>query len=363
MSKTVNMDKVLEKRPPRVIEKLGERSKVCLLSSKDIFEVLKDRKSIIMTCNTRIKLVIPGIMQAAEDLDAIVGFELAKTEGDVDGGYTGQNPDTYFKSCVEYAEEIGLTKPFFIHGDHVTVKNTSDEEINAGKRLIAAELEAGYTSFALDASFNHIPDNIRITTELARPIIRAGYGLEVEVGEIKHLLAETVITTVEEAVEFITGLNSNGIHPSLLAINNGSKHGNYLAGEKVHIDLKRTGEIYEVIKEYGVRIAQHGITGTPLNVVGQFADYGIRKGNVGTEWQNIAHKGLPEALMNKLKAWADENKKDIKMATKPFKKEIDSVDKVYKDRIRVMAYESASAFIKALRAEGTAGMVLEALSR
>jgi fructose-bisphosphate aldolase class II len=353
---------LLARRPENVKQKLGSSSKVCPLNSKDILSVLKDRQVILMACNTRIKHVVPGIMRAAQELDAVVGFEMAKSEGHVDGGYTGQDPKTYFETIVGYAEEIGFTVPFFIHGDHITVKNTSDKEIEEARKLIAAELEHGYTSFAIDASFNLIPDNIRITTELAQPIIEAGLGLEVEVGEVGPTGKEATLSTVEEATEFISGLNANDIHPNLLAINNGSKHGNYLEGEKIFIDLERTGEIYNAVKDYGVVIAQHGITGTPLHLIGRFADYGIRKGNVGTQWQNIAHEGLPQDLMDEMKKWSQETGKNIKMATKPFKSQIDNIPQQNRDRIANRAYEEAKTLIKAFRAEGTASMVLEGLT-
>lgn len=349
-----NLDKVLSRRPPRIITKLGEKNKICLLNSRDIFNILKDEKTIIMACNIRIKHAVPGIMKAAEDLDAIVAFEIAKSEGGLDGGYTGQTPGIFFDMIIGYAEEMGFTKPFFIHGDHITVKDTSSKAIESARNLIEAEIAAGFTSYAIDASFNEIPDNIRITTDLSKPIINEGYGLEVEVGEIKSAGMEAVITTVEEATEYITGLKNNDIHPNLLAINNGSKHGNYLEGEIIFIDLERTGEIYNAIKDYGVSIAQHGITGTPLHLVGRFADYGIRKGNVGTQWQNVVHEFLPQDLMDSMKKWAKENNTDIKMATKPFKKEIDSIELEYREKIKEKAYQEASAFIKAFRAEKTA---------
>ncbi len=353
---------LLARRPDNVKRKLGSASTACPLNSKDILGVVKDKHVILMACNTRIRHVVPGIMRAADELDAVVGFEMAKSEGHIDGGYTGQDPKTYFETLVGYAEEIGFTKPFFIHGDHITVKNTSDEEIEAARKLIAAELEHGYTSFAIDASFNLIPDNIRITTDLAQPIIAAGMGLEVEVGEVGPTGKEATLSTVEEAVEFITGLNSNNIHPHMLAVNNGSKHGNYLAGEQIFIDLERTGEIYNAVKSYGVVIAQHGITGTPLHLIGRFTEYGIRKGNVGTQWQNIAHEGLPKELMDEMRAWSKETGKNIKMATKPFKSKIDNIPQANKDAIANKAYEEAKTLIKAFKAEGTATMVLEGLT-
>jgi fructose-bisphosphate aldolase, class II len=354
-----NVEKLMEKRPPQVAKKLGSASKVLLVSSDPVFRALKDHKVIIMACNTRIKHVIPGIMRAAQELDAIIAFELAKSEGNLKGGYTGMDPYIFFDTVMGYADEVKFTKPFFIHGDHTTTKSKEPEVIADSRALIKAELEAGYTSVAIDASFNHIPDNIIITTDLGRDVKAAGAGLEVEVGEIKSAGYEGEITTVPEAVDFITGLEKNGIRPNLLAINNGSKHGNYLPGEEVHIDLKRTGEIYDAIKKWGVNIAQHGITGTPLALVGQFADYGIRKGNVGTNWQNIAHECLPTDLMQAMRDWAKKEGKDIKFATKQFYSEINGIPEEYKKKTEQAAYASAKDFIKAFRAPGTATLFLE----
>ena len=357
---TKNMEKLLDMRPERIVKKLGG-AKICLVSSDPVFRALKEEKVIIMACNTRIRHVIPGIMRAAQDLDAIVAFELAKSEGNLKGGYTGMDPYIYFDTIIGYADKVGITVPFFIHGDHVTTKSKEPDVIADSRKLIQAELEAGYTSIAIDASFNHVPDNIIVTTDLAKEIVAAGAGLEVEVGEIKSVGYEGEITSVDEAVDYIKGLADNGVHPNLLAINNGSKHGNYKPGEEVHIDLKRTGEIYGAIKSFGVCIAQHGITGTPLELVGQFADYGIRKGNVGTNWQNIAHEGLPKDLMQTMRDWAAKEGKDIKFATKQFYNEIDSIPDQYKKKVEDDAYRSASDFIKAFRAAGTASKFLEKL--
>lgn len=343
--------------PEHTREKLGGKSRVCLLNSYDIFRVLMDEKVIVMACNTRIKHVIPGIMRAAEELDSIIAFELAKSEDGVDGGYTGQTPQTFFQTIVEYAESTKFSKPFFIHGDHTTVKDTSAEAFQSAKEQIEAELEAGYTSIAIDASFNELEDNIHVASRLAKLIRPYGLGLEVEVGEVKSAGQEAELTTVEEATTFINSLIENEVHPDLLAINNGSKHGNYLEGEKIFIDLDRTGQVFDAIRPKGVCIAQHGITGTPLSVVGKFADYGIRKGNVGTEWQNIAHQFLPKDLMDQMKKWAQDNNKDIKFTTRKFKKEIDSIPKKNLQQIEQKAYEVTCSFIKAFRAENLASLV------
>ena len=141
----------------------------------------------------------------------------------LEGGYTGFTPQLYADTVIGYAQETKFTKPFFIHADHITVKSTAPEAIASARELIEAQLAAGYTSFAIDASFNELTDNITITTELAQPIVKQNLGLEVEVGEIKSAGQDAEITTVAEAVEFIKGLRENGVRPDLLAINNGSQ--------------------------------------------------------------------------------------------------------------------------------------------
>jgi fructose-bisphosphate aldolase class II len=356
------MKRVLELRPPNALAKLGDDSRVCLLNGKDVIRVLRDDPVIIMACNARIKHVIPGIMKAAEDLDAAICFEIAKSEGDLDGGYTGMDPRTYWETVVGYAEEVQFTRPFFVHRDHTQVKSTSTEAVESARRILDVSLKEGYTSFSIDASFNELRDNIRITKDLARPIDRAGLGLEVEVGEIKSAGDKGEITTVEEAETYIRELTDDGLHPDLLAINNGSKHGNYLPGEEVHIDLARTLEIYNVVREYGVCIAQHGITGTPPHLIGQFADNGIRKGNVATQWQNICHELFPEDLKRDIATWVKTTKKDIKNATRAFKGRIDTIPADDAKAIADRAYREAREMLVHFRAPGTGTKVIERLA-
>jgi fructose-bisphosphate aldolase class II len=224
------------------------------------------------------------------------------------------------------------------------------------EKLLRAQISAGFTSFAIDASFNPLMDNIKIVNRLACHVLTEGLGLEVELGEIKPVGSESNLTSVAETEEFLQGLAACGVNPLLLSINNGSKSGNYLDGEKINIDLARTEEIYRTALAFGVSgLVQHGITGTPLNIVGKLADFGIRKGNIGTLWQNVAHAGLPLDLMDNMRRWARENKRDIKYATKVFKAEIDAIPEEDARQIQEMAYREARDLIVAFRAKGSAG--------
>lgn len=348
--------------PEQIRKRLGSGSKVCVVNGSPIYGMLTDIPFIIMGCNTRIKHVVPGIMRAAEELDALIAFELTATEGGIDGGYTGQTPHRFVDTLLEYAETSRFTKPFIIHADHITIKNNTAAEIDAAKALIAAQLDAGYSSFALDASFLPISENIDMLARLVPDLALRGVGIEVELGEVTPVNRESSLTTVSDVDEFLGGLAAAGVKPHLLAIDNGSKSGNYLDGQPVSIDLQRTGEIYAAAGNFGVTgLVQHGITGTPLRIVGKLAEFGIRKGNIGTLWQNVAHAGLPPELVDEMRDWAREAQRDIKYATAVFADKINAIDAEDVKLIGELAYREAKEFITAFHAKGSVSRLAEAL--
>jgi len=186
---------------------------------------------------------------------------------------------------------------------------------------------------------------------------------------------------VEEAATFIKALRDAGIKPDLLATNNGTSHGNVFDKNgnmiaKVGIDLQRTKAIADAIKPMGVKIAQHGITGTPLDFIPLLLDCGIVKGNVGTNWQNISIANFPPELVKKMEEWtlnSEEAKKtkakkpqitdkeliskNIKNSIKVFKNEINAVSGEYKKNLDKATKKSAMDFIKAFNSQGTGSMV------
>ena len=122
------------------------------------------------------------------------------------------------------------------------------------------------------------------------------FGLEVEVGEIGRKDGQgLILTKPEEAVEFIRALHENGIYPQVLAIANGSTHGhtydeNGNVVEQLSIDIPQTRQSHRHsgIINLHVGIAQHGITGTPRDLINlHFPKGDIIKGNVGTFWQDV----------------------------------------------------------------------------
>jgi fructose-bisphosphate aldolase class II len=365
-----------------------------------IFRGISGQKAIIMAANTRIATVAQGIFKAAKETDSAVFMELARSECDLKGGYTGLTPKDFSEKMQEAAQAVQFDI-WALHADHITIKTGNSVEIEGTKELIDAQITAGYTSFAIDAShlFNfegknvrqELDKNIQVTSELALYIKNRmkgkEFGLEVEVGEIGRKDGHgMILTRPEEAVAFIKALHEQGVYPHVLAIANGSTHGHVYDElgnviEQLSIDIPQTKAVAHALRENNlhVGIAQHGITGTPRDLINQHFPKGdIIKGNVGTFWQDVVFDTLKvyePALYKDIKEWTLENyraknpgKKDsqifdgnCKFAIKEFFKELYAVEEDTEQAIRAMAYAESLVFFKAFSSYGTASLVRKAL--
>ncbi|MHA1267275.1 MAG: class II fructose-bisphosphate aldolase [Candidatus Helarchaeota archaeon] len=361
------------------------RSEFEPLPGSVVFKALKDLPLIILAVNPRINIgVLDGIFQAAKKVNSVVIFELAKSESDLQGGYTGLTPEMFAENVKNAAKKANF--PWYVlHADHLTLKKGNPEEIATVKELILSQIQVGYSSFAIDASFlfnlegkderEQLDKNIEVTTEIAHFIKDKmkgrEFGLEVEVGEIgKKDEHGFVVTTVEEAKTYIQSLNRNDVYPQYLAIANGSTHGNIYDEkgniiQQITINIPRTIEIAKAIEPYNVRIAQHGITGTPIELIEKHFPRGlILKGNVGTHWMNICWEILETSeptLYRTLWQWTlntfksknigkpDKQifHKNSKYGIKQFFKEIYSLKEETIEKIREKTYEEALKFFKA----------------
>jgi fructose-bisphosphate aldolase class II len=354
------------------------------------------RKAIVMAANVRITTVAEGIFRAAKDTNSAVFMELARSESDLSGGYTGLKPQDFAERMRNAAEAVQFDV-WALHADHISIKKGDAAEVEGTKQLIDAQIKAGYTSFAIDAShlFNfegktvreELAENVRVTTDLARYIKSRmngkEFGLEVEVGEIGRKDGQgLVLTQPDEAVEFIRALNENNVFPDVLAIANGSSHGHsYDANgnvvEQLSIDIPQTKAIAQALRDAKLKvgIAQHGITGTPRDLINlHFPKGDIIKGNVGTFWQDVVFdilKVYEPALYRDIQNWTldkyrplNPGKQDrqvfdgnCKFAIKEFFRDIYAVDKETEKAIQAMAYAESLVFFRAFGAYGTASLI------
>ena len=267
-------------RPPNVV-KLFPNSKALIVSGKYIDRAMLSKgKAIAMAANGRNSFVIRGALQAAQRANAAIIIEIAKSEGGA-GAYCAVNYWNIAKTVDAFCNELGITIPVAIHADHYGLK--SDKDIEAAKIEIPTLFEAGITSIAIDAS--HLPDDKNLLANLELyPFVPQWAGLETEVGEIK---GKEGLSTVEEALFQIQGLNAHDIFPDWIALNNGTTHGIEASDQGIQVEL--TARIHEALAKYKVSGAQHGTSGNSSDRLREIASKTrTTKANVATALQMIS---------------------------------------------------------------------------
>ncbi|MEE4356343.1 MAG: class II fructose-bisphosphate aldolase [Desulfococcaceae bacterium] len=268
-------------RPPN-ISKLFPNSRALLVSGKYIdLAMLKKGNAVCIAANGRNHFIIRGALRAAQRAKSALIIEIARSEGGA-GAYCGVNFWNMARQVDAVCNELGITIPVAIHADHYGIKKEAD--IAPAITEIPSLFDAGITSIAIDAS--HMPDdqNLLASIEIIQSAVPKWAGLETEVGEIK---GKDGLSTVQEALFLIQGLNAHEIFPNWIALNNGTTHGIQASDQGIHTEL--TAEIHRALEKYGISGAQHGTSGNNSERLREIArKTRTTKANVATALQMIS---------------------------------------------------------------------------
>ena len=321
MSYIADFEKAVEIGRPPNIRTLFPNSRALLVSGKVIDRALLAKGgAMTIAANGRNHLIIRGVLQAAQRARAAVLIEIARSEG----GASAYCPTNYWNIARQVdalCNELAITVPVAIHADHYGIKKA--EDIPAAAVEIPTIFEAGITSIAIDAS--HLPDadNLLASIELSR-YVPSWAGFETEVGEIK---GKHGLSTTEEALFIVRGLNAHGIFPDWIALNNGTTHGIEASAQGIQVEL--TAAIHQALERYKVSGAQHGTSGnnsdrlraiaaqtnstkanvaTALQMVSwglEVNDYGNAVLDASGDFIKVPGEGVTEELWQAMRAYAD----------------------------------------------------------
>jgi len=367
-------------RPPNVA-RLFPHSRALLVSGKVVDRAMIAKgKAMAIAANARNSFVIRGVLKAAQRANAAVIIEIAKSEGGAKA-YCAVNYWNMAMYVDAVCNELGITVPVAIHADHYGIKNEKDVE--SARVEIPTMFDAGITSIAIDAS--HLPDDRNLLASLAlNPYVPAWAGLETEVGEIK---GKQGLSTVEEALFLIRGMNAHGIFPDWIALNNGTTHGIEASDQGIQVDL--TADIHAALEQFRVSGAQHGTSGnssdrlreiaartrtTKANVATalQMVSWGLRVNDYGNailddngRFIKEPDRGMGDGLWAEIVAYADSKgykPGDYKNLNLPFENRLLSQPRELRERMIAGVEEFAYTMMTTvLNSADTAPLAIEAI--
>jgi len=380
---STNFENALQIGRPPNIAKLFPNSKALIVSGKVIDRAMKAKgNAIAMAANGRNYFIIRGVLLAAQKANAAVIIEIAKSEGGTNA-YCGVSYWNMARTVDALCNELGITVPVAIHADHYGIKNEKD--IAVARVEIPTMFEAGITSIAIDAS--HLPDdrNLLAGIEL-NAYVPKWAGLETEVGEIK---GKEGLSTVDEALFQIRGLNAHDIFPDWIALNNGTTHGIEESSQGIQVQL--TADIHKALAKYNVSGAQHGTSGnsserlreiaaktatTKANVATalQLISYGLEVNDYGNaildengNFIKVKGVGVTEELWAEMVAYAETKrykKGDYKNLNLPFENKLLSQPLEIRERMAKRVEDFAySMMVNVFNARDTAPLAMEAIAK
>ncbi|WP_310599318.1 class II fructose-bisphosphate aldolase [Desulfobulbus sp.] len=381
MSYIADFEKALAVGRPPNIRTLFPNSRALIVSGKVIDRaMLAKGGAMTIAANGRNHLIIRGALQAAQRAHAAIIIEIARSEG----GANAYCPVNYWNMARQVdalCNELAITVPVAIHADHYGIKKPEDVPVAAIE--IPTIFEAGITSIAIDASHMPDADNLLASIELAR-YIPSWSGLETEVGEIK---GKEGLSTKEEALFIIQGLNAHDIFPDWIALNNGTTHGIEASAQGIQVEL--TAEIHKALAGYAVSGAQHGTSGnnsdrlraiasqtyttkanvaTALQMVSwgvEVNDYGNAELDANGDFIKVPGEGVTEELWQAMRAYADSKgwkKGDYKSLNLAFENKIMGQPKPVRERMaRRVENFIYSMLVEVFNAADTARFGVEAI--
>lgn len=364
-------------RPPNIV-KLFPNSRALIVSGKYIDKAMLTKKhAIAMAANGRNYFVIRGALMAAQRANAAIIIEIAKSESD----YCAINYWNIARYVDTLCNELNITVPVAVHADHYGIKKP--EDIESAKTVIPSIFDAGITSTSIDASHMPDADNLLASIELHK-YIPDWAGFETEVGEIK---GDSGLSTPEEALFLVQGLNAHDIFPDWIALNNGTSHGIESGSEGIQIEL--TASVHDALSPYNVSGAQHGTSGNSYEKLTQIRkktrttkanvatalqmlawglevnDYGNAQLDDNGDFIKVEDKGVTGEAWKRLTAYAREKglkKGDFKKLNLPFENYLMSQDRKIRDRMCKRVEDFTYGMLKnVFNCGDTAPIVLEAI--
>ncbi len=281
MSSSIDYSKVLDVGRPPNIKNLFPHSRALIVSGKVIDRAMIAKgNAMTMAANGRSYLVIRGALQAAQRANAAIIIEIARSEGGANA-YCATNYWNIARQVDALCNELNITIPVAIHADHYGIKTVDD--IPFAQMEVPSIFDAGVTSIAIDASHMADDDNLLANIELAG-YFPAWAGYETEIGEIKGKFG---LSSPEEALFLIQGLNAHGIYPDWIALNNGTTHGIEASDQGIQVEL--TKDVHDALASFHVSGAQHGTSGNNSDRLRAIvAKTRTTKANVATALQMIS---------------------------------------------------------------------------
>lgn len=230
-----------------------------LVSSKELLDDAKKNKYAVLQFNINNLEWTKYILEECNKLSVPVILGVSESASKYMGGYNAVS-----MMVQGLLVDLNIKVPVCLHLDHgKSVKSCIDA------------IDAGFSSVMIDASFNLLDENIRITKQVVDYAHLRGVSVETEIGIIATSEFSQNYATIEDSVALVKNSGADSLAPAV-----GSVHGLYKDSPNLNFDRMK-----EISINTNVPLVLHGGTGISNDDLVCAVKCGICKVNINTELQ------------------------------------------------------------------------------
>lgn len=287
---------------------------------QQVLSVADAHKFGVVATNIRSRWILMAVLRAAWEVKSPVILEIAESEVKYCDMAPSRLSDLAHDGIEMMIKEFGYSVPVVLHHDHIK------KDVDG---CMQRTIEAGFSSLLVDLSDRPLEENIAKCQQVVKTVHPLGISLEIEEGEVgaASALADPKVrenisnyyTKVEDAEKLVSA-----VRPEAISFFVGNGHGVYL--ETPHIGWDRIREITDMARPYGAYGVLHGGSGLLPEDFNRAIHNGARKFNYATALSDIWFKYFPQALTDKMNAFAKEQGKPMRYILNHFLPDVEKLD-------------------------------------
>jgi hypothetical protein len=265
------LDKVLTLRPANAVARLGQKSRVPLLSPHELLRALEGAPVALPCVPVRAKAAVPGLLAAARAEDAVLG--LACSHPLADRGAT----ERFLAAVKAAAEEAEHSRPLFLQAGPVRVAKPKPEGVRLQQEAVFRLVDDGFSLVSLDVSRLEPAAAVEVVHTLSAPLRERELPLELTL----PAPAREFDTLTDTARPLLEGLRQGGVPLRFLRVP-------VTAFGEEDLDVGLLHLLVELATEFGVSVAVADVTDRSMRTLPTLVAAGVRKVDCSGPFDRLA---------------------------------------------------------------------------
>ena len=270
------LDKVLTLRPANAVARLGQKSRVPLLSPHELLRALEGAPVALPCVPVRVKAAVPGLLAAARAEDAVLG--LACSHPLADRGAT----ERFLTAVKAAAEEAEHSRPLFLQAGPVRVAKPKPEGVRLQQEAIFRLVDDGFSLVSLDVSRLEPAAAVEVVHTLSAPLRERELPLELTL----PAPAREFDSLTDTARPLLEGLRQGGVPVRFLRVP-------VAAFGEEDLDVGLLHLLVELATEFGVSVTVAEVTDRSVRTLPTLVAAGVRKVDCAGPFDRVALAAWP----------------------------------------------------------------------